>query len=824
MLNSQPTKVSKTMNKLTISLFCAFLCTTSLLSNSSTEDVFTGITCPPDKWLDCDADIRYLDAYGSAYFKDYYGKVITLPEPEVHRHINECKTGYIERIWKHKSGGKWFSCTQTIYVGEQSQKPTIYWPRDGLVLEGCSPNILPKNLPNYYDEPQYARGSCSNLIHTYKDQLFTISGGCKKIIRKWTVIDWCVYKPNAYPVQGYYEHFQTIKLINDEVPHAYETQEIEVKASSCTGAYVNVPDLTVGASDCDQDYKITNNSSYSDYRGANASGHYPAGSHTVTYTVEYGCGSTATYTQVIKVNNNLSPVPFCIASVSIALMPIDEDRDGVPEDGSVLIWANDLDHKSYHPCGADISFSFDAAGEQTSLEFTCATAGFNELNLYVTDDNGNQSFCRVGIFVQNNRANIPNCNGNEQGGQDEPVDDMPNVPQDSMVYDSSMVDVPLDTTQMDVPVDTSQMNMDTMSVDVPVDTSMVDIDSMGVDSMAYTMDVDSTSHEETDTSSMGMIFGSVMSVDGNAISSASLLFEGPEVAGQSTTETVVVPVVVDSFINDAGQKFYVTEFVTEERVIESASLFSRSVDINSSGEYILTNVPIGQPVTIAASVDASVYADRISTADGILLFEHLTGLSRIEDPYRLLAADIDMDGDVDIDDVEFLVDYLAETTDALPAEEWLFADADYAFTNPNSPWSEDFITSSVVLDEPIYNMNLVGIQIGDLGDIDLESRTDLQTLIRDIERFKGAFSSGVELSPNPFTNEFNLSLDIQENEIASLQLFDMSGKLIRKESLSLRKGNNQKTIDLSDLDYIGTMIYQVTTERQQYQGKIIRLR
>jgi hypothetical protein len=799
------------------------LCATSIYSNNSNEEVFAGITCPPDKWVDCDAEIWYLDTYGSAYFKDYSGKVFTLPKPEVHRHINDCNTGYIERVWKHKYGSQWFSCTQTIYVGEQSQKPTIYWPRDGLVLEGCSPNILPKNLPAYYDEPHYASGSCSNLIHTYKDQLFSISGGCKKIIRKWTVIDWCTYVPNAYPVKGYYEHYQTIKLINDEVPHAYETHEVEVKATSCSGAYVHVPDLTVGASDCDEGYKIINNSSYSDYKGANASGHYPVGMHTIHYTVEYGCGSSATFKQVIKVNNDLSPVPLCLSALSIALMPVDEDRDGVPEDGSVEIWAKDIDHKSYHPCGSDLTFSFDEAGEQQVLEFTCATVGFNELNLYVTDANGNQSFCRVGILVQNNAANIPNCTANDEGGQDEePVDEMP---QDTMVYDTSMVDVPLDTMHVDVPIDSSMLDSDTTHMDMPMDTTMMAMDSMGVDTMDYTMDMDTTSHEESDTSSMGMVFGSVLSIDGNAIESSSLLFEGPEVAGQTTIEMVVVPVVVDSFINEFGQQFYVTDFVTEERVVESAaSVFSENVAVNSNGEYILTNVPMGQPVTIAASVDAGVHADRISTADGILLFEHLAGISRIEDPYRLLAADIDMDGDIDIDDVEFLVDYLAETTEALPAAEWLFADAAYTFSNPNSPWSEEFIASSVVLNEPIHNMDIVGIQIGDIGDIDLESRSDLQTLIRDIERFKGEFSSELQISPNPFTDEFNLSMDMETNGIATIQLFDMSGKLIRKQSLSLRKGANRQTIDLSDLNYNGSMIYQVTTEDQQYHGKLIRLR
>ena len=131
------------MNKLFISFFLTLLSTTFILAEfTSEEELSVGIICPSDKWVGCDADLRYLDVFGDAFFKDYYGSTFKLPEPKVTRFISQCNTGYIERTWQHKSNGKWFECTQTIFVGEQVNEPTIIWPREGLVLEGCQPNIL----------------------------------------------------------------------------------------------------------------------------------------------------------------------------------------------------------------------------------------------------------------------------------------------------------------------------------------------------------------------------------------------------------------------------------------------------------------------------------------------------------------------------------------------------------------------------------------------------------------------------------------------------------------------------------------------------------
>ncbi|MFN8329769.1 MAG: hypothetical protein U0T81_00880 [Saprospiraceae bacterium] len=47
----------------------------------------------------------------------------------------------------------------------------------------------------------------------YKDEIFTIEpDACFKILRHWTVIDWCQYDPFIDPNVGRWEALQVIKV------------------------------------------------------------------------------------------------------------------------------------------------------------------------------------------------------------------------------------------------------------------------------------------------------------------------------------------------------------------------------------------------------------------------------------------------------------------------------------------------------------------------------------------------------------------------------------------------------------------------------------
>ncbi|MBT8188836.1 MAG: T9SS type A sorting domain-containing protein [Bacteroidia bacterium] len=394
-------------------LVYSFLLSVSFVFLSPALKAFQ-LYCPGDVWVGCNDEIWDLSIYGNAYY-DIYGIYHDAGTPTVVYNLNSCNTGTIYRTWTVEDP-YWnqVSCTQTIYVsGGHFSSANIHWPYQDLQLYGCNTSIHPNDLPYGYDKPHYDYMTCSQVGVSYDDKVFYFGPDCKKILRKWTLIDWCNYIPGSQ-YHGIWTYTQVIKISNTETPLLSCAKEIVINAQECDSSYVDVPLVNVEGMSCTGEYGISNNSYYADYKGADASGKYPLGTTKVEYTVEYACGKEVKCRTDIKVKDNKPAVPYCYSGLNVALMPVDSDNDGNIDDGMVEVWAQDLNVGSYHPCNnGPLIFSFSADASETSRTFTCADVGVNAVQMWVTDINGNQSFCYVNLSVQNNAANIPDCKPDE---------------------------------------------------------------------------------------------------------------------------------------------------------------------------------------------------------------------------------------------------------------------------------------------------------------------------------------------------------------------------------------------------------------------------
>ena len=391
------------------------------------------MVCPPDKWLNCGAEVWDLSIYGQAHYY-HNGNQYSAGSAEVVYDLTTCETGKIYRTWKvEDENWNWIECTQTIYiVGGDFSYHNITWPEDHLQLYGCGVNTHPDYLPAEYGRPSYEYMTCSMVGTSYKDQVFNFGPDCKKILRTWTVLDWCNYNTGAGN-PGIWKYTQTIKISGTSQPDLVCTPSITIDATICDSAYVSVPLVFVNGQACYGGYGITNDSRFADSNGSDASGTYPIGKSIVNYRVEYSCGQQMICKTEVIVKQK-GPVPYCLAKLTVALMGVDTNGDGAVDDGMAELWAQDLNHASYHPCNnAPLKFSFSSNVDSTSRIFTCADSGFNDVQLWITDVFGNQAWCAVTVIVQNNAANIPDCvldfgempvNGDIIDSQNEPLEDV----------------------------------------------------------------------------------------------------------------------------------------------------------------------------------------------------------------------------------------------------------------------------------------------------------------------------------------------------------------------------------------------------------------
>ncbi|MEL7423005.1 MAG: T9SS type A sorting domain-containing protein [Bacteroidota bacterium] len=152
------------------------------------------------------------------------------------------------------------------------------------------------------------------------------------------------------------------------------------------------------------------------------------------------------------------------------------------------------------------------------------------------------------------------------------------------------------------------------------------------------------------------------------------------------------------------------------------------VEVNINNEYLLLTEVDGaysqggldrQSVYGISPFLNTDHSNGVKTIDLIILAKHLNGIELMEDPYQLIAADVDNSGDITAADFELLRQLILGNIDAFPNNtSWRFVVADYVFPVPTNPWLQSWpetITLTNLL-EDVLDANFVGVKIGDLDD------------------------------------------------------------------------------------------------------------
>ena len=371
------------------------------------------IFCPSDVTISCEVEyeINNLNQYGVPTIED--ACEVTLVE-ESTAFVNQCRVGYIERVFTARDRNGMSQCTSYVYITKEENSVIITWPLDYSVTGGCTNGDLsPENLPDLYSRPKFNDGICDLFASNMEDKFFEFddgNGSCFKILRTWTVIDYCRMNESGYHP---YVHQQTIKVSNNVDP----TISIEADDEACTN--INECDFgqislrAIGHDDCtpeenlewqysiDFDYSGTFSADFTRKGNGHvidASGEYSVGKHNIRFSFEDKCGNTITKSHDFVIKNCKSPTAVCLSGISIVLGEMTIDNQPIR---MACIEASSINASSSHVCGYPIEFSFSRDIKDKSKCFTCEDIGNKDISLYVTDIYGNQSFCNTNIAIQN---------------------------------------------------------------------------------------------------------------------------------------------------------------------------------------------------------------------------------------------------------------------------------------------------------------------------------------------------------------------------------------------------------------------------------------
>lgn len=139
-----------------------------------------------------------------------------------------------------------------------------------------------------------------------------------------------------------------------------------------------------------------------------------------------------------------------------------------------------------------------------------------------------------------------------------------------------------------------------------------------------------------------------------------------------------------------------------------------AIATGADGRFSFRTLP-GSVVEIAPSMKDSKWNNGITTLDIALIRRHIAMIKTIDNPYKLIAADVNNDTGVSIRDVGEIRKVILAMDTVFTGGLWKFIPEDFVFADPKSPFPFDqkIVVSSIVDDE---NVNFFGIKLGDIND------------------------------------------------------------------------------------------------------------
>ncbi len=353
------------------------------------------ITCPADIVINCSDPLPNANIPNANIF-DCSATTQSYSDNEVDLGCNGTYSSQIIRTYSVTDAmNNTATCTQNIYVQRATladvQQPNNYDGIDYPVLSCGSqygPDVVPGPLLN--GNAIVNGGSCDILL-THSDQEIDLCGGSKKVIRTWTVVDWCS-GANTNMVQ-------LINLMDQTPPAITCPANVNFGSNSqdCNGSVV-FPPATI-SDNCSNPVDVVISTSVGSISG---NGGYlsgiPLGNQTVTYTATDQCDNTSSCSITVDINDNTPPIPVCDQNTVVAL------SDG--PNGGTLVCQQTFDDGSYDNCEIVVR-EIKRMDAPPSVQFDdcvllgCEDVGTNVMIIFrVADAAGNSNQCMVEVEVQ----------------------------------------------------------------------------------------------------------------------------------------------------------------------------------------------------------------------------------------------------------------------------------------------------------------------------------------------------------------------------------------------------------------------------------------
>ncbi len=724
-------------------------------------------------------------------------------------------------------------------TGAVDFRDTITVSPDNLNFEICVPKdetINCDQLPNIPGGELTIENPSCKTIHMDTDTTIfknANGGGCSEMHITYKIYDWCTMKAKGISklnidythaeiedaqkiegregcyygdtTDGYSEFTRVITIVDNEDPTFVSTpednQKIAANPSNCLG---DVTFTVAGQDNCGDiaySWALSGN-------GVNDSGNTATlsadglaeGTYSVVWVISDNCDNTDTYTHTFEVADMKKPTPIAL-SLSSTVMNM--------ENGFVDIWASDFIKEVTDNCtkrspdawkdNAYFKGVDNIINDGKGLRFGCDALGAQSVDVYVSDDSGNENFVTVTFTVTDNNNTCSTTSGSIAG--------------------SIVTETGVSVDKVNVTIDGGINASITNGLDGAFEFSNLEMGEAYVVKASKNGDLT----EGVNAGDLVALVKHILSADGTLNAYQEIAADVDNNGRLSAADLQVIRNIVLENITELPNN-------SSWRFIDKSYSFSNNPlsDKLPAGVEIksLTEDRVADFVAIkVGDVNSTVYAAKSRTgarlnvvADNANLVAGNTYEVAIKagdvntlDAYQLtmnLGSEVSFEGveagALNVSNENFGFNYLDKgyVTSVWNSNEAVKLNAnDVLFTvsltaNKSAKLSEVFGISSNVTEAATFVYNNGVVESSELA-ISFANDVVATTLHQN--------------TPNPFSNVTNITFDMAQAGQATITVFDVAGKVVKTIQGDFVQGFNQVEVSKSDLDATGVLYYQLNT-------------
>ncbi|MFT4567348.1 MAG: hypothetical protein ACI9FN_002314 [Saprospiraceae bacterium] len=376
------------------------------------------LTCSGDRFFNCDVTreeiIEALTAEEPTATESCGITSLVLDVPGYT--LSTCGYADFIVIWTATdANGLTSTCSRNISIGNAVQATAVRPSTSLFTVPNCTSGTEPEDIPN--STPTVLNEDCEDIAITHEDQrVMGETDHCVKIIRTWTIIDWCLFDGGNLSSAIIDQFDQTI-VITDIVSPVFisDTSDIFI-ADNNKDCHEEVSLIAMATDDCTAQDEIIysfaidmGNDGFIDHTGLSndASGVFDVGTHRVIFTASDICGNVIECSYLFQIRSIKEPVVVLLSNVEVVL----------ESGGSAVLEAINTNQSSSNGCLPDgvvsddsgLEFSFNEDGTEPARTFTCLDVpnGRGEIipvRVWVIDSLGNKESVIVNVAVSDNEA------------------------------------------------------------------------------------------------------------------------------------------------------------------------------------------------------------------------------------------------------------------------------------------------------------------------------------------------------------------------------------------------------------------------------------